>query len=81
MGRNGFTRGHLRVACGESNREVYMDNQDNELRKVVQELANEEGISFADALEISTKALRYEIQRRKSFSGKAAECGSASSLR
>ena len=52
-----------------------MDNQDNELRKVVQELANEEGISFADALEVSIKALRYEIQRRKSFNGEPAMDG------
>jgi len=54
-----------------------MDNQDNELRKVVQELADEEGISFADAVDISINALRYEIERRKSFSGKAACCGDA----
>ncbi|WP_182056543.1 hypothetical protein [Pantoea sp. ME81] len=48
-----------------------MENQDNELRKVVQELADEEGISFSDAIDISIKALRYEIQRRKSFAGEA----------
>ncbi|BCU55121.1 hypothetical protein ENKO_17150 [Enterobacter kobei] len=58
-----------------------MDNQDNELRQVVQELADEEGISFSDALDVSIKALRYEIQRRKSFTGNAAECGSLSSFR
>ncbi len=52
-----------------------MDNQDNELRKVVQELADEEGISFSDAVVISINALRYEIERRKSFSGKPACCG------
>ena len=51
-----------------------MENQDNELRKVVQELADEEGISFADALDVSIKALRYEVQRRKSFTVEAA-CG------
>ncbi|WP_312412332.1 hypothetical protein [Pseudescherichia sp.] len=52
-----------------------MDNQDNELRKVVQELADEEGISFSDALDVSIKALRYEVQRRKSFTGEAADGG------
>lgn len=51
-----------------------MDKQDDELRKAVQELADEEGISFADAVDISIKALRYEIQRRKSFSGERG-CG------
>lgn len=51
-----------------------MENHDNELRKVVQEIADEEGISFADALDVSIKALRYEIQRRKSFNGEPA-CG------
>lgn len=48
-----------------------MENHDNELRKIVQELADEEGISFADALGVSIKALRCEIQRRKSFTGEA----------
>lgn len=54
-----------------------MENCDRELMKVVQELAYEEGITFADALDISIKALRYEIQRRKSFTGEAAagSCG------
>ncbi len=54
-----------------------MENLDSELRKVVQELADEEGISFADAIDISIKALRYEVQRRKSFNGEAACDGSA----
>ncbi|MGX6612218.1 hypothetical protein [Enterobacter kobei] len=54
-----------------------MDNQDNELRKVVQELADEEGISFSDALDVSIKALRYEVERRKSFNDEAACDGSA----
>lgn len=55
-----------------------MDNQDNELRKVIQELADEEGISFADAIDVSIKVLRYEVVRRKSFSGEAVCGGSAS---
>ena len=52
-----------------------MNNQDSELRKVVQELADEEGISFSDAMDISVKALRYEIERRKIFSGEATASG------
>lgn len=56
-----------------------MENQDSELKKVVQELADEEGISFADALDVSIKALRYEVQRRKQFDGEYG-CGSALSL-
>ncbi len=44
-----------------------MESTDNELIKVVQELAESEGISFSDALDVSIKALRYEIQRRRSF--------------
>ena len=56
-----------------------MESEDRELRKVVQELAHEEGISFEDALDVSIKALRYEIQRRKSFAGESGY-GSASSL-
>lgn len=58
-----------------------MENLDNELKKVVQELADEEGISFSDALDVSIKALRYEIQRRKSFNKGVAINGGASSLR
>ncbi len=58
-----------------------MENLDSELRKVVQELADEEGISFADAMDISIKTLRYEIQNRKSFNEGAAINGGASSLR
>ncbi|WP_162620935.1 hypothetical protein [Franconibacter helveticus] len=54
-----------------------MDNQDNELRKVVQELADEEGISFSDACDIALKALRYEIQRRNAFNKDAAFGGSS----
>ncbi|WP_158001808.1 hypothetical protein [Pantoea agglomerans] len=54
-----------------------METQDNELRKVVQELADEEGISFADALDVSIKALRYEVQRRKSFAGESGCDGSS----
>ena len=54
-----------------------MDNQDNELRKVVQELADGEGISFSDALDVSIKALRYEVERRKSFNSEADCDGSA----
>lgn len=49
----------------------------NELMKVVQQLADEEGISFEDALGISIKALRYEIQRRQSFRGEACSGGSS----
>jgi len=56
-----------------------MENQDNELKKVVQEMADEEGISFADALDISIKALRFEVQRRKHLDGESS-CGSASDL-
>ncbi|WP_255563058.1 hypothetical protein [Rahnella sp. NRRL B-41462] len=41
--------------------------QNKQLRDVVKQ-SEEEGISFKDALEISIKALRYEIQRRKTFS-------------
>jgi len=52
-----------------------MENSDIELRKIVQELAESEGISFSDALDASIKALRYEIQRRESFKAEAA-CGS-----
>lgn len=48
-----------------------MENSDNELRKVVQELAESESISFSDALDISIKALRYEIQRRETFKNEA----------
>lgn len=51
-----------------------MENLDNELRKVIQELADEEGISFADAIDVSIKVLRYEVERRKSFTEQAA-CG------
>jgi len=51
-----------------------MENSDNELRKVVQELAESESISFSDALDVSIKALRYEIQRRESFKNEA-DCG------
>ncbi|HAS0904435.1 hypothetical protein [Enterobacter hormaechei] len=58
-----------------------MDNQENELRKAVQELADEEGISFADAIDVSIKTLRYEIKRRKSFNGEPAINGGASGLR
>jgi len=58
-----------------------MENLDNELRKVVQEIADEEGISFADAIDISIKTLQYEIQRRKSFNEGPAINGGASSLR
>ncbi|WP_167457972.1 hypothetical protein [Rahnella woolbedingensis] len=50
-------------------------NEDKELRDVVQQLAEEEGISFEDALVISIKALRYEIQRRKTFLGHACAGG------
>lgn len=52
-----------------------MESLDNELRKVVQELADEEGISLADALDVSIKALRYEVERRKSFNGEASDGG------
>lgn len=58
-----------------------METHDNELRIVVQELAEEEGISFTDALDVSIKAIRYEIQRRKSFNDEPAINGGASSLR
>ncbi|MBJ8846568.1 hypothetical protein [Citrobacter braakii] len=58
-----------------------MENPENELRKVVQELADEEGISFADATDISIKTLQYEIQSRKSFNEWPAINGGASSLR
>ncbi|MDR9966901.1 hypothetical protein [Enterobacter hormaechei] len=58
-----------------------MDNQENELRKAVQELADEEGISFADAIDVSIKTLRYEIKRRESFNGEPAINGGASGLR
>lgn len=64
-----------------NNREAGMDNQENELRKAVQELADEEGISFADAIDASIKTLRYEIKRRKSFNGEPAMNGGASGLR
>ncbi|MCA6701579.1 hypothetical protein ACYA5G_05275 [Klebsiella pneumoniae] len=57
-----------------------MENLDNELRKVVQELADEEGISFADAVDVSIKTLQYEIQRRKSFNGSPAPDGGASGV-
>ncbi|MDU5828534.1 MAG: hypothetical protein E6Z60_16665 [Mixta calida] len=52
-----------------------MENQDNELIKVVQELADEEGISFSDACNVAIKALRYEVERRKSFNGEASDGG------
>ncbi|WP_156879136.1 hypothetical protein [Pantoea stewartii] len=52
-----------------------MESTDNELIKVVQELAESEGISFSDALDVSIKALRYEIQRRRSFLGEVANGG------
>jgi len=42
-----------------------MENELAELRKAVEELAEEEGISFPDALEVSIKALRLESKRRK----------------
>lgn len=58
-----------------------MEYLDNELKKVVQELADEEGISFADAIGISIEILRYEIQIRKSFNKGPAINGGASSLR
>ena len=58
-----------------------MDDQENELRKAVQELADEEGISFADAIDVSIKTLRYEIKRRKSFNEEPAINGGASGLR
>lgn len=58
-----------------------MENLDSELRKVVQEIADEEGISFADAVDVSIKTLQYEIQRRKSFNKGVAINGGASSLR
>jgi hypothetical protein len=46
-----------------------------ELRDVVRKMADEEGISFEDALDISVKALSYEIQRRKSFRNEASGGG------
>ncbi|EOV9681233.1 hypothetical protein ACN5OK_001453 [Cronobacter malonaticus] len=57
-----------------------MDNQGNELRQVVQELADEEGISFTDAIEVSIKTLRCEIQRRKSFNGEPVTDGGGSGV-
>lgn len=57
-----------------------MENLDNELKRVVQELANEEGISFADAVDVSIKTLRYEIQHRKSFNGSPDPDGGASGV-
>lgn len=58
-----------------------MEDLDNELRKVIRELADEEGISFADAIHVSINTLRYEIQRRKSFNGEPAMCGGASGVK
>lgn len=57
-----------------------MENLDNELKRVVQELANEEGINFADAVDVSIKTLRYEIQHRKSFNGSPDPDGGASGV-
>jgi hypothetical protein len=56
-----------------------MDNQDEELREAVQQLADGEGVSFEEGLRISISALKDEYQRRKRWreSGPAA-CGSAS---
>ncbi|AIX74694.1 hypothetical protein C3374_20050 [Pantoea sp. PSNIH4] len=56
-----------------------MDNQDNELMKVVQELADEEGISFSDACNVAIRALKYEFHRRAKFNSKAA-CGESQTL-
>lgn len=55
-----------------------MERQYIELKKAVREIADSEGISLEDAMEISIKALRYEVQRRKSFDGEA-ECGGSTS--
>lgn len=52
----------------------------NELMKVVQQLADEEGITFEDACKVAVKAIRFEIERRKKFTGELAS-GKASSLR
>lgn len=57
-----------------------MKNLDNELKKVVQELADEEGISFTDAIKVSIKTLRCEIQRRKSFNGEPVIDGGGSGV-
>lgn len=44
-----------------------MENQDNELRKVVQELAEEEGITFNDALALAVNTLKEATARKQLF--------------
>lgn len=44
-----------------------MENLNDDFRKVVQELATEEGISFSEAIDAAINTLKQEVQRRKSF--------------